>query len=243
MLELVSLTKKFGNSVAVDQVSLKVEKGEVYGFFGPNGAGKTTTIKLIATLIKPTSGHVLINGLDAHLNRVEAKKRLAYIPDQPFLYDKLTGVEFLSFVGKVHGLSKSELSSEIKRVSHVFEIVSWFDKRIEEYSNGMRQRLVLAAAMLHSPEVIVIDEPMVGLDPKGVDTFKREIVNAASRGAAVFMTTHQLHLAQELCTRFGVIHNGKLIYEGKMTDFSTNGTKKLESLFVELTSGADDLKQ
>jgi ABC-2 type transport system ATP-binding protein len=236
MLELIDLTKRFGNSVAVNRISLTVGSGEIYGFLGPNGAGKTTTIKLIATLLKPTSGRVLIDGFNAHSNPVEAKKRLAYVPDQPFLYDKLTGAEFLLFVGKMYGLSQNELSSEIDRVSRVFEIIPWFNKRIEDYSNGMRQRLVLAAAMLHMPKLIVIDEPIVGLDPKGVDTFKSLIKQAASNGAAVFLTTHQLYLAQELCSRFGIIHNGEIVYEGQMADFRTNGTRGLETLFVELTS-------
>ncbi|MGC8595154.1 MAG: ABC transporter ATP-binding protein [Candidatus Kryptoniota bacterium] len=240
ILELRNLTKRFGSSVAVNGISLNVGAGEIYGFLGPNGAGKTTTIKLIATLLKPTSGQVLIDGFDVHSNPVEAKRKLAYVPDQPFIYDKLTGAEFLLFVGKIYGLSQNELYSEIDRVSRVFEIGPWFDKRIEDYSNGMRQRLVLAAAMLHMPMVIVIDEPVVGLDPKGVDTFKREIREAAGRGAAVFLTTHQLHLAQDICSRFGIIHNGKIIYEGQMADFRANGAKQLERLFVELTSASVD---
>ena len=192
MLELVSLSKKFGSFTAVEDLSLKVEAGEIYGFLGPNGAGKTTTIKMIATLLRPTSGSVKINGIDAHHFPHDAKKHLSYVPDQPFLYEKLSGQEFLSFVANLYGLEKDEMMRNIRDSSEVFEVLPWLNKRIEDYSQGMRQRLILTAAFIHKPRLIVIDEPMVGLDPKGAETFKKEIKLAAQRGAAVFLTTHQL---------------------------------------------------
>ncbi|MCL5267526.1 MAG: ABC transporter ATP-binding protein [Bacteroidetes bacterium] len=236
MLELVSLSKKFGSFTAVDNLSLKVEAGDIYGFLGPNGAGKTTTIKMIATLLKPTSGNVRINGVDAHDSPDSAKKFLSYVPDQPFLYDKLTGREFLLFVAKMYTMDELEAEKGIEEASEVFEVKPWLNKRIEDYSQGMRQRLVLAAALVHRPKLIVIDEPMVGLDPKGAETFKAHIRLVAENGSAVFMTTHQLSLAKEVCNRVGIIHNGRLVYEDLMAVFSGDGVASLEKKYIELTS-------
>ena len=157
MLEIISLTKNFGAFTAVDNLSLKVDAGEIYGFLGPNGAGKTTTIKTVATLLKPTSGGVMINGINAHEKPEEAKKYLSYVPDQPFLYEKMSGKEFLLFVANVYGMNEEEAGDGIGSVSGTFEVKPWLDKRIEDYSQGMRQRLVLAAAFMHKPKLIVID--------------------------------------------------------------------------------------
>ncbi|MGO9480675.1 MAG: ABC transporter ATP-binding protein [Candidatus Kryptoniota bacterium] len=236
MLEIISLTKKFGSFTAVENLSIKVDIGEIYGFLGPNGAGKTTTIKMIATLLKPTAGSVKIDGIDAHSSPTEAKKYLSYVPDQPFLYEKLSGHEFLLFTARMYGMSDKESSDGIRNVSEIYEVKPWLNKRIEDYSQGMRQRLVLAAAMMHRPKLIVIDEPMVGLDPRGAETFKSQIKLAAQDGTAVFLTTHQLSLAKDVCTRIGIIHSGKLVFDGGMDQFSTDGVGYLEEKYIELTA-------
>lgn len=236
MLELISLTKKFGSFTAVDGLSIKVDAGEIYGFLGPNGAGKTTTIKMIATLLKPTSGIVRINSIDAHVFPEEAKKSLSYVPDQPFLYEKLSGRELLSFVAKMYRMSREDAAECIREVSEIFEVAPWLSKRIEDYSQGMRQRLVLAAAMMHRPKLVVIDEPMVGLDPKGAETFKSHVRLAAQSGTAFFLTTHQLSLARDVCTRVGIICASKLVYEGSMSELSGDGLERLERRYIELTS-------
>jgi len=236
MLELNSLTKNFGSFVAVKNLSLKLDAGEIYGFLGPNGAGKTTTIKMIATLLKPSAGKVKINGVDAHAFPAEAKKSLSYVPDQPFLYDKLSGQEFLMFVAKMYDMTREDANRSVSEVSDIFEVRPWLSKRIEDYSQGMRQRLVLAAALMHKPKLIVIDEPMVGLDPKGAETFKSQVKLAAAAGAAVFLTTHQLVLARDICTRIGMLRGGELVFEGPMADFSGDGVQKLENKYLELTS-------
>ena len=236
MLELIDLTKKFGSFTAVENLSLKVGAGEIYGFLGPNGAGKTTTIKMIATLLKPTSGCVKINGTDAHQFPQKAKKTLAYVPDQPFLYEKLTGSEFLSFVARMYNMEAEDMSISIKNFAEIFEVTPWLTKRIEDYSQGMRQRLILASALMHKPKIIVIDEPMVGLDPRGAETFKKEIRLTTQAGAAVFLTTHQLSLAKEVCTRIGIIRSSRLVYEGPMEEISGDGVERLEKKYIELTS-------
>lgn len=236
MLELVSLKKKFGSFTAVDGISMRVDAGEIYGFLGPNGAGKTTTIKMIATLLKPSSGRVLINGIDAHRSPHDAKQYLSYVPDQPFLYDKLTGLEDLLFVARIYKMREAESSEALKDVAETFEVKPWLNRRIEDYSQGMRQRLVLAAAMLHKPKLIVIDEPMVGLDPKGAETFKTQMKLTAAKGAAILMTTHQLSLATEICTRLGIIKAGRLVFESPVEQFSGDGVEKLEKKYLELTS-------
>jgi ABC-2 type transport system ATP-binding protein len=236
MLELVSLTKKFGPFTAVEDLSLKVQAGEIYGFLGPNGAGKTTTIKMVATLLKPTSGSVKIKGIDAHQSPQQAKKNLSYVPDQPFLYEKLSGQEFLSFVAHLYGMGKEETIESVKQMSEVFDVLPWLSKRIEDYSQGMRQRLILTAAFMHKPKLIVIDEPMVGLDPRGAETFKEQIWLVAQKGTAVFLTTHQLSLARDVCTRIGIIRASRLVFEGPIQEFSGDGIEHMEKRYIELTS-------
>lgn len=236
MLELDSLSKKFGSFTAVEDLSLKVEVGDIYGFLGPNGAGKTTTIKMIGTLLKPSSGTVKINGIDAHQFPQEAKRYLSYVPDQPFLYEKLTGQEFLSFVARLYGMGKEDATAMALETSEIFEVLPWLSKRIEDYSQGMRQRLILTAAFMHKPKLIVIDEPMVGLDPRGAETFKTQIKLVAQKGTAVFLTTHQLSLAKDVCTRIGIIRASRLVFEGTMREFSGDGAERLEQRYMELSS-------
>ncbi len=238
MLELRNVTKKFGSFLAVDDLSLTIQPGEFFGFLGPNGAGKTTTIKMIAGLFTPTSGTILINGYDTVRQPLEAKKTLAYIPDQPFLYDKLTGREFLYFVGGLFQQEKEEIAGAIEDLISHFEIGEWVDKRTEDYSQGMRQRITIAAGLLHKPKVIVIDEPMVGLDPRSAKVVKETLKEKTREGTSVFMSTHSLQVAEELCDHIGIIKDGRLIFvdtRQKLEEYKTQYDGKFESVFLELT--------
>lgn len=238
MIQIEGVTKKFGAFVAVDNLSVTIERGEFFGFLGPNGAGKTTTIKMIAGLFTPTSGRILLDGHDTVKEPLEAKKALAYIPDQPFLYDKLTGREFLYFVGGLYRMEKDRLKGEISRLIELFEVGEWVDKRTEDYSQGMRQRITIVAALLHEPKAIVIDEPMVGLDPRSARIVKDTLKRKCREGMAVFMSTHSLQIAEELCDRIGIIKNGRLIFADtldKLQAYKQQYDGKFESVFLELT--------
>src|SRR5512135_1430079 len=212
MIEVLKITKKFDKFTAVNNVSLRVEPGELFGFLGPNGAGKTTTIKMIVGLFSPTAGTIRVNGFDTVAQPIEAKTTLAYVPDQPFLYDKLTGREFMYFAGGLYKIEKEALHTRIKDVIELFEIGQWVDKRSEDYSQGMRQRISIAAALLHRPKTLVIDEPMIGLDPRSAKIVRETLKNLSAEGVSIFMSTHSLPVAEELCNRIGIIHNGKLVF-------------------------------
>jgi ABC-2 type transport system ATP-binding protein len=239
MLKIQNLTKKFGNFTAVDNLNLEIDKGNLFGFLGPNGAGKTTTIKMIVGLYSPTSGSIIINNLNTVKHRVETKNIFAYIPDQPFIYDKLTGKEFLFFCGGLYHLPKNFIKNKIDELINLLKIGDWINKRTEVYSQGMRQRLVIASAFLHDPELIIIDEPMVGLDPQTAYIVKLALKEKVQEGVTVFMSTHSLHIVEEICNRVGIINKGKLIYDGpietlyKMKEEKNNN---FEELFIELTS-------
>jgi ABC-2 type transport system ATP-binding protein len=241
MIQLVELTKRFGHLVAVDHISLHVKGGEIFGFLGPNGAGKTTTIKMLAGLLKPTSGRALIDGYDVVDYPMEAKRVVGFIPDQPFLYEKLTGVEFLRFIGSLFGMKKGEIEWRISDLLGLFELDGWGNELIESYSHGMKQRLVMSAALLHNPKVIIVDEPMVGLDPKGINLVKRIFKRKSEEGVTIFLSTHTLEVAQQLCHRLGIINGGKLIAMGTLSELMTTledktaQTGTLESLFLALT--------
>ncbi len=238
MIELQHVTKKFDKFVAVDDVSLKVTPGELFGFLGPNGAGKTTTIKMIVGLFSPTSGAIHVNGFDTATQPIQAKSTLAYVPDQPFLYDKLTGREFLYFAGGLYKIEKETLHTRIKDIIELFEIGQWIDKRSEDYSQGMRQRISIAAALLHRPKTLVIDEPMIGLDPRSAKIVRETLMRMSQEGVSIFMSTHSLPIAEELCTRIGIIHNGRLVFvdtQEKLEVFKRQFDGKLESVFLELT--------
>jgi ABC-2 type transport system ATP-binding protein len=238
MIEIRNLTKKFSDFTAVDDLSLRVEAGEFFGFLGPNGAGKTTTIKVMTGLYAPTSGDVRINGYDIQREPLKAKERLGYIPDMPFLYDKLTGREFLFFKGGLFGIDKRILQSKIEETVVRFEMGDWVDKRTEDYSQGMRQRLTIAATLLHDPTVIIIDELMVGLDPRSSRIVKDALKERTRAGGVIFMSTHSLPTAEELCSRIGIIHQGKLVFLdtlSKLREQKQNLDGTLESLFLELT--------
>jgi ABC-2 type transport system ATP-binding protein len=238
MIELRDVTKKFGNFTAVDNVSVRIPPGEFFGFLGPNGAGKTTTIKMMAGLFAPTSGQILINGFDVVKEPLKAKSFTSYVPDQPFLYDKLTGREFLYFIGGLYKMQKKEVTRKIEEVIGHFEIGEWVDKRTEDYSQGMRQRVTIAAALIHEPKVLIIDEPMVGLDPKSAKIVRETLHQMAGSGVSIFMSTHSLPIAEELCDRVGFIKDGRLVFVGTQTDLQAYKQKfdgKFESVFLELT--------
>jgi len=246
MIQLIELTKHFGQLVAVDHINLHVKQGEIFGFLGPNGAGKTTTIKMLAGLLKPTSGRVLVDGYDVVAHPMEAKGVIGFIPDQPFLYEKLTGIEFLKFIGSLFGMKKDEIEWGISNLLGLFELDGWGDELIESYSHGMKQRLVMSAALLHDPKVIIVDEPMVGLDPKGINLVKRIFRQKSEEGVTIFLSTHTLEIAQQLCHRLGIVDRGKIIAIGTLSELmavledKTGQTGTLESLFLALTGKSLD---
>jgi len=237
VIRLEHVHKVFGNSVAVEDLSLDIQAGEVFAFLGPNGAGKTTTIKMVAGLLRPTRGRVEVCGYDVVTQYVEAKRRMAYVPDQPFLYDKLSGAEFLRFVGGMYGLNGPFLRSETERLVDLFAMNAWIRQLTETYSHGMKQRLVLAAMLLHKPDVIVVDEPLVGLDPRTAKQVRGIFLEEARRGATLFLTTHVLSIAEESAHRIGIILQGRLRAVGTMEELrreaQTDG--RLEDVFFRIT--------
>ena len=241
-IELREVTKRFGQKVAVDKVSLHVAQGEVFAFLGPNGAGKTTTIKLIAGLLRPDSGTVHVGGHDTSRDGRLAKAQLAYVPDQPFLYDKLTGREFLRFVAEMYRVPPRAAKERTDELVRQFEMGDFLDQLTEGYSHGMKQRTVLAAALLHEPQVLLIDEPMVGLDPKTVRLVKNMFVGLARSGRSVFMSTHTLEVAEAVANRIGIIHHGRLIATGALPELRRRGVEQasLEEIFLTLTADRDD---
>lgn len=238
MLKLINLVKKFGSFTAVNNINLELSPGDFFGFIGQNGAGKTTTIKMITGLYTASSGKVLIDGIDISKDPVKAKSLIGYIPDQPFIYEKLTGREFLFFSGGLYSIPKDKLTNKIHQTIDALQIGPWIDKRTEEYSQGMKQRIVIASALLHDPALLVVDEPMIGLDPQSSLAVKNLLSQCASNGTAIFMSTHSLHVAEELCSRFGIIKEGIMIFEGDKPELEKvkgSDHKNLESLFLELT--------
>ncbi len=242
IIEMTGLTKRFGKTLAVDSLDLTIDRGELFGFLGPNGAGKTTTIKMITGLVKPTSGSVEVDGHDVQSEPEKAKSVIGYIPDTPYLYDRLTGREFLDLVGGLYDMPKAAVESRIEWLFELFGIEGWGDDFAGEYSHGMRQKIVMASALLHDPELIVIDEPMVGLDPQSQRLVKDVLIELVSRGKTVFMSTHTLSVAAELCTRIGLISKGKL-----METLPTASSEELERRILKITGGEpllrDDLER
>jgi len=247
MLKLANVTKKFGDFVAVDNINLDIKKGEFFGFLGPNGAGKTTTIKMITGLYTPTSGKIYVGDIDTQKFPVEAKMRIGYVPDEPFLYDKLTGLEYLYFSGGLYKLDKKLLHERIKTIIDQLEIDNWINKFTEEYSRGMRQRVAIASALLHNPELIVIDEPIVGLDPQSAIIVKNILKQKSKEGSTIFMSTHLLSIAEELCDRIAIIKDGRIIFETNsafLEQLKSQHDGKFEHLFLQITQNkAEDISK
>jgi len=240
MIRLEGITKHYGSFVAVDHISLEVPRGVLYGCLGPNGAGKTTMLRMIAGILKPTDGRVLIGGDDVQANPIGAKMRLGFIPDRPFVYDKLTGAEFLRFVAGLYGQDGDAVERRIAELLEVFELSSWKDELIEAYSHGMRQKLIISSALIHRPECIVVDEPMVGLDPKGARLLKDIFRQFVDRGGTVLMSTHTLEVAEVMCDQIGILQHGKIVAHGTMAEIRRQhaaGDASLEELFLKLTGG------
>ncbi len=248
MIQLIDLTKRYGSFTAVDRVTLTVPKGSLYGFLGPNGAGKTTTLRMIAGILRPTAGRALIGGDDVVRAPLAAKTRLGFIPDRPFVYDKLTGAEFLRFVAGLYGQEGAVVERRIDELLDVFELATWKNELIESYSHGMRQKLIISSALIHRPEVIVVDEPMVGLDPRAARLLKDLFRGFVGRGGTVLMSTHTLEIAEALCDQMAIIQGGRIVAAGAMADLRRQhdaGDLGLEDLFLRLTGGvqAMELKQ
>ncbi len=238
MLELSSIEKKFGSFTAVNNLELRIEHGQLFGFLGPNGAGKTTTIKMIAGLLTPSNGKIFLDGLDVWTNSIDAKMKIGYIPDQPFIYDKLTGLEYLRFCGGLFNVQGNILNTRIDELINKLKIGTWLNKRTEEYSQGMRQRIVIASAFIHEPDLLLVDEPMVGLDPQSAFLVKNLLKDAADKGKIVFMSTHSLNVVEEICTHVGIINKGSLILQSTIAELNNLKSKheeNLERLFIQLT--------
>jgi len=225
-------------------LNLIVKRGEIFGFLGPNGAGKTTTIKLMTGLLKPTSGIVKIMGKDIQENPVEAKRAIGLIPEEPQIYDKLTGKEFLRFMGNLFGIDKKEIEKRIAELLKIFDLNEKGEELIQSYSHGMKQKIAIAGALIHSPEILFFDEPTVGLDPKSAKIIKDILKLRAKAGDCIFMSTHILEIAERLCDRVGIIQNGQLIAIGNMEELRELSVEKksnLEEIFLRLTGGDEDI--
>ena len=241
MIELTNLTKDYGTTLAVNHLSLNVSAGEIYGFIGPNGAGKTTTIRMMGGIIEPTAGKIVIAGIDVEKDPVAAKKIIGFVPDRPYLYEKLTGMEFLKFVADLYHVEPERLARKSEDLLKQFALWEWADEIIEAYSHGMKQRLIIAAALLHDPKVMIIDEPMVGLDPEAVSMVKHILKGLAARNVTIFVSTHTLSLAEDLCDRIGVIHKGTLLTQGTVAELNLaakTGEARLEEVFLTLVREA-----
>ncbi len=242
MIQLRSLSKNYGTFAALKEIDLDVPRGSLYGLLGPNGAGKSTALRIIAGILRPTAGHVLVGGHDVQTHPERAKSLLGYIPDRPFIYEKLTGSEFLRFVAGLYGQNGSELDQRIDELLSVWELTAWRDELLETYSHGMRQKLIISSALIHRPDVIIVDEPLVGLDPKAARMLKDIFRGFVTRGGTILMSTHTLEVAEALCDRIAIIQNGKIRAEGTMLDLqreAETGDARLEEIFLKLTGGQE----
>ncbi len=233
MIEIRNLTKRYGDFTAVDDISLTVSRGEIYGFLGPNGAGKTTTIRILAGLSLPTSGLVRIDGVDLAADGLRAKAMTGYVPDRPYLYEKLTGRELLQFVANLYGKEWGECEARALELLRYFDIAEWIDARIENLSHGMKQKLVLVCSLVHDPALLVIDEPMVGLDALAQKQVKVLLRRLADEHKTIFLTTHTMSVAEAVCDRIGILHRGRIIATGTTAELKSD--RALEDVFLELT--------
>jgi ABC-type multidrug transport system, ATPase component len=241
MIEILDLVKKYGDFVAVDDISLTARPGTIFGFLGPNGAGKTTTIRILAGLSVPTSGVVKIGGIDIAKDGVKAKAITGYVPDRPYLYEKLTGVEYLRFVADLYREPWSAAAPRAKHLLDYLQLGDWVESRIENYSYGMKQKLVIISSLIHDPQVLVIDEPMVGLDALAQKQVRKLLRAEADRGKTVFLTTHTLSVADAVCDDIAILHRGRIAASGTPTDLKKLGAEggALEDVFLEITYDAD----
>ena len=218
MIELNDLTKTYGTHRAVDRLNLRIGKGEIFGFIGPNGAGKTTTIKMLGGVLAPTTGSVAIAGINLQTEPEAAKRKIGFIPDRPYLYEKLTGQEFMKFTADIYGVPEDRFREKAAAMLERFSLSDWSHELIESYSHGMKQRLIMAAALIHDPEVLIVDEPMVGLDPLAVIMVKELFKRLSAEGVTIFMSTHTLKVAEDICDRIGIITRGRLIASGTVAE-------------------------
>ena len=232
MLKIEHLTKLYGEKKAVDDLSLHIEKGEIYGFIGHNGAGKTTTIKACCGILQFDSGEILVDGVSVKADPLSCKRKIAYIPDNPDLYDFMSGIKYLNFVADIFGVSQSERQERIRLYADTFELTDDLAQPIGSYSHGMKQKLAIISALIHEPKLIIMDEPFVGLDPKASHTLKLLMRDICDRGGAIFFSTHVLEVAERLCDKVAIIKGGRLIKSGTMED--VKGDESLESVFLEL---------
>jgi ABC-2 type transport system ATP-binding protein len=239
MIELHELTKQYGSTLAVDHLSLSVSAGEIFGFLGPNGAGKTTTIRMMMGLLQPSAGTVRLGGHDLHADPLRAKALCGFVPDRPYVYEKLTGAEFLDFAADLYNVEPPAKGRRRETLLGLFDLAEWRDELAESYSHGMKQRLVMASALMHGPRILIVDEPTVGMDPRGARLLKRIFRDLAGDGATVFMSTHSLEVAEELCDRVAIILRGRLVALGTVDELRAHAGRErdstLESVFLQLT--------
>jgi ABC-2 type transport system ATP-binding protein len=240
MISIQGVTKSYGRKMAVDNLSLDIAAGEFFAVLGPNGAGKTTTIKLLAGLLRPNAGRIMVAGIDVQADPIGAKKVSAYVPDQPFLYDKLSGIEFMNFIADLYEVEGDGRTKEIDRLIELFGMKDFVRELTESYSHGMKQRLVLAATLLHKPKVILVDEPLVGLDPHTARLVKQVFREQARAGTSIFMSTHVLSVAEDFADRIGIMLQGKIVALGRLEDLRRQAQMegRLEDVFFKITEGA-----
>ena len=243
MLRLDGVTKRYGDFTAVDAIDLSVPRGRIFGFLGPNGAGKTTTIRMIAGVLRPTGGRILIGGSEIAEDPMGAKSRIGYIPDRPFLYEKLSGGEFLRFVAGLWGREGTEIEERVDRLLELFSLTPWKDELIESYSHGMRQKLLISSALIHGPELIVVDEPMVGLDPRSARLLKDLLLAFVDQGGTVFLSSHTLEVVEVLCREIAIIDGGSIIARGTLDDLREQAhageAAHLEDIFLRVTGDSE----
>lgn len=242
MIQLEGVSKKYGSFTALDRVDLTVADGTLFGLLGPNGAGKTTAVRMIAGILQPTEGRIRIAGIDVRADPEGAKRHLGFIPDRPHVYEKLTGAEFLRFVAGLYGQDGREVDRRVDELLDLWGLTVWRDELVETYSHGMRQKLVISSALVHRPEVIVVDEPMVGLDPRAARLLKKLFREFVRRGGTLLMSTHSLEIAEALCDRIAIIQDGRIRAEGTMDDLramAAAGDVSLEEIFLRLTGGEE----
>ena len=232
MIEAIDLTKKYGDKIAVNNLNLKINEGELFSLLGVNGAGKTTTIKCCTGILGFEQGKIEIGGIDIANNPIECKKKIAYIPDNPDLYEFLSGIKYINFIADVFGVSQNDREERTAKYADMFEITNDLAQPISAYSHGMKQKLALVAAFVHKPELIIMDEPFVGLDPKASFLLKEEMRNHCNNGGAIFFSTHVLEVAEKLCDRIAIIKQGRLVTSGTME--AVKGNTSLEDVFLEL---------